>query len=320
VMSRDNINWMAQKNNIPDFNFDLLNVGLAVHNSDWNWQDVWSPFHRIFYVVDGTAEVEFHDYKRQLMPGSLYLIPAFTWHCYHCDGHFELYYVHFYERPQSIGFLSNSMGDAETIPLGVFDVYETPTVVTAEEGDAALLERLCLLNGDLRLSYSDPVMYDNTQGLVSTTRKSRSHSVGNMMESRGILMQIVSRFMVKASTRSLWQDDRLMRAVGFIQRNITGHITVTQVADIMCTSNDNCIRIFRKSLGETTLQYINHKKMERAQLLLVAGNVRIKDLANYLGYDNFSYFTRLFRKVVGMSPTEFCSRGRRQGRDVSGFA
>jgi AraC-like DNA-binding protein len=50
--------------------------------------------------------------------------------------------------------------------------------------------------------------------------------------------------------------------------------------------------------------------MERAQLLLVAGDMRIKDLANYLGYDNFSYFTRVFSRVVGVSPTEFCSRER----------
>jgi AraC-like DNA-binding protein len=301
---------MAQKNNIPDFNFSLLNVGLAVHNADWNWQDVRSPFHRIFYVVDGTAEVEFRDFRRQLVPGRLYLIPAFTWHCYHCDGHFELYYVHFYERPQTEDFLTSAAGGTETTPLGVFDVYETPTEVKAAAGDAALLERLCMLNGDLRLRYSDPVMYDNTQGLVNTTLKSRSHSLSNLMESRGILMQIVSRFMEGASTRSVWQDDRIMRAVGFIQRNITGHIRVSQVADLMCTSEDNCIRLFRKSLGETPMQYINHKKMERAQLLLVAGDMRIKDLANYLGYDNFSYFTRVFSRVVGVSPTEFCSRER----------
>ena len=34
-----------------------LNVGLAIHNADWNWQNVTSPFTRIYYVTKGHAKI-----------------------------------------------------------------------------------------------------------------------------------------------------------------------------------------------------------------------------------------------------------------------
>ena len=39
---------------IESFNFQMLNVGLAHHNGDWNWKNVSSPFTRIYYVKEVT--------------------------------------------------------------------------------------------------------------------------------------------------------------------------------------------------------------------------------------------------------------------------
>lgn len=36
----------------------VLNVGLAIHNADWNWKNVNSPFMRLYYVTDGQAQIE----------------------------------------------------------------------------------------------------------------------------------------------------------------------------------------------------------------------------------------------------------------------
>ena len=37
----------------------VLNVGLAVHNADWNWKNVNSPFTRLYYVTEGSAQIDF---------------------------------------------------------------------------------------------------------------------------------------------------------------------------------------------------------------------------------------------------------------------
>ena len=37
----------------------ILNVGLAIHNADWNWKNVSSPFTRLYYIMEGTAQIIF---------------------------------------------------------------------------------------------------------------------------------------------------------------------------------------------------------------------------------------------------------------------
>ena len=71
---------------IESMNLMLLNVGQAQHNGDWNWQNVSSPFIRIFYVVEGEAVLHLVDGDVLLKPGRLYIIPAYTVHSYVADG------------------------------------------------------------------------------------------------------------------------------------------------------------------------------------------------------------------------------------------
>lgn len=79
----------------------LLNIGYAIHHSDWNWTEVNSPFFRIYYVTKGMAEVTLPDRTITLSPHHLYIIPAFTCHNCHCEGDFEHYYLHIYEDHSS---------------------------------------------------------------------------------------------------------------------------------------------------------------------------------------------------------------------------
>ncbi|RGJ77044.1 hypothetical protein DXD46_20140 [Phocaeicola vulgatus] len=79
----------------------ILNVGLAIHNADWNWKNVSSPFTRLYYIMEGTAQIIFPDGMQELKPHHLYLVPSFTTHSYQCNSHFTHYYLHIYEDHQS---------------------------------------------------------------------------------------------------------------------------------------------------------------------------------------------------------------------------
>ena len=78
----------------------VLNVGLATHNGDWNWKDVTSPFMRIYYVTEGSAQIILPDGVITLKPDHLYFIPAFTKHTYICNQYFCHYYIHIYADNQ----------------------------------------------------------------------------------------------------------------------------------------------------------------------------------------------------------------------------
>ena len=55
----------------------------------------------------------------------------------------------------------------------------------------------------------------------------------------------------------------------------------------------------------TPIQYINQKKIEKAQLMLIVGNQSIKEIAYNLSFENISYFYRMFKKMTGIPPNEY---------------
>ena len=73
----------------------ILNAGLAIHNADWNWQGVCSPFCRMYYVTEGNACIHFKHKQVELQPDHLYIIPANTPHSYECHGLFSHFYIHY---------------------------------------------------------------------------------------------------------------------------------------------------------------------------------------------------------------------------------
>ena len=110
----------------------VLNVGLAVHNADWNWKNVNSPFTRLYYITEGTAQIQLSGGIQILKPNYLYFIPAFTIHSYICNSYFCHYYLHIYEEHQS--------------DTNLLDEWEFPVEIPAGDLDLALFQRLCAIN------------------------------------------------------------------------------------------------------------------------------------------------------------------------------
>ena len=68
--------------------------------------------------------------------------------------------------------------------------------------------------------------------------------------------------------------------------------------------------MFKKSTGFSVIEYFNHLKMQKACQFLQFTDLRVNEIANRLGMEDPYYFSRLFSKVIGMSPKQY--RGRRR--------
>ncbi|MDZ7960263.1 MAG: AraC family transcriptional regulator [Aulosira sp. DedQUE10] len=66
---------------------------------------------------------------------------------------------------------------------------------------------------------------------------------------------------------------------------------------------------FRKVFGKTAFQYLHQYRMEQARLLLYAGDRRVADVANAVGYSHLGQFAAAFKKMFGISPSD-CLRGK----------
>ena len=56
------------------------------------------------------------------------------------------------------------------------------------------------------------------------------------------------------------------------------------------------------------MKYINQKKIERAQLILATKDMSVKNVALFLGFEDFSYFNRVFKKATGVTPNDYRRR------------
>ena len=269
----------------------VLNTGLAVHDADWNWKNVNSPFTRLYCVTEGAAQVQLDDGLHDLTPGHLYIIPAFCQHTNICHGHFVHYYLHLYE---------DSRADENRL-----EQWDFPFEIEAGSLELELFRRLCEITPQMILAQSDPATYDNHPTLMRTLVKNRQLAFGDLVEIRGIVLQLLARFFRKARRKNTAQDERIGKAIVYIRKHMDKDIRLETLAGRACLSKDHFIRLFRQEMNTTPLKYLNRKKMEKAHLLRLTENLSVKEVAYRLAFEDYSYFNRLFKKVTGMTPQEY---------------
>jgi AraC-like DNA-binding protein len=64
-------------------------------------------------------------------------------------------------------------------------------------------------------------------------------------------------------------------------------------------------RLFRKTYGLTPLAYVHHLRIERAKFLLRESRLSVAEVGRSVGIENATYFSRLFRKIVGLRPVDY---------------
>lgn len=94
-------------------------------------------------------------------------------------------------------------------------------------------------------------------------------------------------------------------AVRYFHANYQGLINVQDYAKAHNISKSWFIQLFKEYTSMTPNQYIQSLRLSNAQSLLESTEYNVTEVANIVGYDNALYFSRLFRKQVGMSPSEF---------------
>lgn len=100
----------------------------------------------------------------------------------------------------------------------------------------------------------------------------------------------------------------IARARAFIHQHQTEPLTLTQVARATNTSTFYFCKIFKKATGLTFTDYVSRVRIERSRNLLLNRNLRISEIAYEVGFQSLTHFNRVFKKVVGQSPTAYRSQ------------
>lgn len=107
------------------------------------------------------------------------------------------------------------------------------------------------------------------------------------------------------------QDEKnllVARAKRYILANITEPISLKSVAGQLSISPGYLSSIFTKYAGVCFTDYVNQMKIVEAQIRIREGTDKIYQISYQLGYENACYFSKIFRRFSGCSPTEYQSR------------
>ena len=102
--------------------------------------------------------------------------------------------------------------------------------------------------------------------------------------------------------------DRLVDVVKFIKDNLHEPISLKQVADIACMTEQSFCRFFKKRTKKSFSQFLNAVRIDQSCEMLRQTNKAITDIAYRCGYNSLSHFCRVFKEHTGMSPFTYRSR------------
>ncbi len=100
----------------------------------------------------------------------------------------------------------------------------------------------------------------------------------------------------------------MQQAMQFLDENIDRAVSTRDLAEHLNCSPSTLTRYFRKHLDQTPTQWINEHKITYACHLLVSSRFNIGEIGRMAGVEDPYYFSKLFRRVKGMTPTEYRER------------
>lgn len=109
------------------------------------------------------------------------------------------------------------------------------------------------------------------------------------------------------SENSSYDEGRnmILRAVEYINNNFKKDIMLEEVASVVNISSFYFSKIFKEYTGKNYVDYITDLRIEIAKEKLREGSVSIKEICYEVGYNDPNYFSRVFKKVEGLSPSEY---------------
>ena len=101
---------------------------------------------------------------------------------------------------------------------------------------------------------------------------------------------------------------RMLRARDAIDRAYAEPLDIPALARVACVSKAHFIRTFRATFAETPHRYLQRRRVERAMFLLRETERPITDVCLDVGFASLGTFSRTFRDVVGVNPTDYRAR------------
>ena len=282
----------------------VVNVYTVVRKTVWQVAD---PYHILLIILNGECMLELNNKTYKLARGSVFFIPAdqsyrrFPSNDQMC----EMMYIHF-TTVSPVQELVSADAAAEV-------------KVLQQRIEQSLLNTQRFFSVPMTKVYLPQHSHEKTAPILKIcdeiSELLRSFRIDNSLFVSLYLCQILSLISQDtlthlsekaADTELLSVPPNLKKAVWYIKQNESKKITLTELCSYCNISQAQMIRYFKTAFSKTPMQYISEFKINRArEMFLTATDLSIKNICAALGFDDQHYFSRLFTKITGETPTQY---------------
>lgn len=236
----------------------------------------------LIYCVDGSGWFEVENKHYKVVPDHFFILPKGKAHAYGCDTRnpWTIYWLHF--DGEKAGFFSEGL--------------DKPTPITTQE-NSRIEERLNLF---------EEIFHTLKNG----------YGKNNLDYSSAILFHFLGSLKFLGSYRDSFfsgqgQPDVVDNSIHFMREHLHRKLSLKEIADYAGLSASHFSTLFQKKTGYSPLSYFSQLKIQQACQLLDFSGLKINQISLNLGFDDPLYFSRVFTKTMGTSPSEY--RNKKKG-------
>jgi AraC-like DNA-binding protein/DNA-binding NarL/FixJ family response regulator len=128
---------------------------------------------------------------------------------------------------------------------------------------------------------------------------------GDLAEARSVIDQLLDESLGEGGQGGEGALGVARRADAYIREHYFEAISLTSVAEFFRVDSAYLSRAFKQATGTNMMLAIARLRIERAQEYMRRKDLSLTDIAELVGYGEYAYFNRVFRKITGMSPSEY---------------
>ncbi|WP_291125046.1 AraC family transcriptional regulator [Flavobacterium sp. UBA6031] len=235
----------------------------------------------LIYCIEGSGWFEIEGIRQKVSPEHFFILPKWKAHAYGCSSTnpWTIYWLHF--DGDKAGFFSEGL--------------DKPTPVSPQK-NSRIEDRLQLFEeifATLKNGYSKNNLDYSISGLF--------HFLGSL--------KFLGAYRESIFTNQ--NEDVSAVAIHFMRENIHKQLTLKEIADHVGFSPSHFSTLFQKKTGFSPLNYHSQLKIQQACHWLDFSDMKINQIALTIGFDDPFYFSRVFTKTMGVSPTEY--RNKKKG-------
>lgn len=241
-------------------------------------------YYQLYFVTEGVLLHHLSGECRELNPGDGFLLPPNVPHYIEKQSETCGFFALSFQKK----FLSGHLPMVDDFLFSLSQLKKPPSQMTLPEGDVAMLSQL----------------------LFKMTAECANIQAGSWEILHQGLLLVLTLFArcfyetVSAEDPVLSSRQKVLRVIDFVNVHFTREITLEQVVAENGISKATFCKLFESLTGTTFSKYLHTRRIEKAKQLIFQGQ-KIAQVSELCGYQDFSTFYRNFKKITGISPTDY---------------